>query len=544
MQGCYTPQSEANKFKYDQSNHETLHRFSAEDTSFHVMTLGTYEIPQACQRYCFSIYNSTLWAIQSFKCYCLDEEATLKDFKANSNTLASYTSCPASQIAFEDHFSYGFASLNFPPQFVENLPLRPHYCGSNEIGGGFRCGSRDQTDTTAAIYGFTNFQSEDISYSTLLKLPLTVFDVVVDVSASYTVGQFQTVPITFAYPFCHRPCLISENENECNCSSRPIWFRMSFGDGHIYSTYRESFAEHGYSFSHYFNKSGNFALTFSVRNSVFENVSEKKVIFTVIKPIESVELNATGTSLVLFGDALNFIIKPFVGEHFTCNINYGDGSPIKTNFYENIDSVEPLFYRYRELGLYKLTIACSVGSHVRSVMSWVVVQDVVIGLQSDTDSSISYNQVYQHRWSLLQGSHVCCKVFMGSHLLKETSSPPDLSNVENGKFFFDRNTNEGIALIPIPTNENYGTYAVTAACSNTLTVQPEVAVSYISFDTPVKDVVLTFSSGKSFYKVNEKISLSLSIASGTNFLTRWSFGKNSDQSDIIEFCNKAECKSR
>ena len=510
------------------------------------MTLGTYEIPKACQRYCNSIHKSTLWAIQSFECYCLNEEATLSDFMANSKTFSDYKSCPASQISFNDHLSYGFATLNFSPHFVKDLPLRPHYCGSDEIGGSFKCGSRDTTDTTAVIYGFTSFEYSDRSYFPLSELKLKIFDHIVGYPYVYTitVSTREIIEITILYSFCQLPCYLSDDGKECLCSNIPVWLGLTYTDGSSYETYQAAFVQSGLQFLHYFNNSGSFGLTLSAANNVYRKSTNVKVVFNVIDAVEYVEVESVKASPIVIGQTSEIKLTVFTGKNFVCNVNHGDRSPVKTYHYKTKSAIESLWYRYRQSGLYRLTVACSVGNHVRETFSWVVVQDVVLGLQTASDFAISYDQVYEHRWNLLKGSHVCCKVFMGNHRLEETSSPPDSTNLGEGKVFFDRDTNKGIAFIPIPNNEIEVTYAVTVACSNVVTERPEIAVTYVSFDTAVKDIVLTLSSGRSFYKLNEAISLLLSVASGSNFLTCWNFGANSGHNDVVEFCNKPECKSR
>ena len=539
LQGCIEPASDRNKFRIDDVQDTELHRYLSRNSHYLSNAIGSYNIPTACRRMCYSIQNSTLSVVSAHQCYCLSKEVRLSQFQTESTTLVDARQCAASNyIAQADNLQYGFQTLNFKQKSDEDLHLRSQYCGSIDSGGVFKCGTGDGNRTS--VYGFSDLEYESRSSAPMEDLTLTVFSEVVDQSISTkTIEIYQEIPFVVSYPFCKAPCFLSPNDEAiCNCSNSPIWFMIDFGDGSEYESYLFEFRKDGIEFAHYYNSIGTYQLVFQARSSQFK-LQSKKLSFQVDE-YEKVEIKSLTANASLVETEVEIEVSFYFGINFECFISYGDGTPVEKKVSQLPRFLHPFRHIYLEAGIYSLSVTCRNYEQSRSIGAKVVIQTGLAGLRAPVDSRISSKEVYEHQWDLLQGSHGICKVFIKNTSLIKQSSLPNPSDV--GSFFFDRDSNQGVALVSIPPNEKYGLYTVTVVCYNTLTATLPVAVTYLLFEAPVQDIELKFIDNK-VYKENEDIPLSLRVDSGSNFLIRWRWKSDKNgYEQANELCDNESCK--
>ena len=477
--------------------------------------------------------------VSSHQCHCLSKQIGLSQFQTESTTLVDARQCAASNyIVQPDKLQYGFQTLNFKQKSDEDLHLRSQYCGSIDSGGVFKCGTGD--GSLASVYGFSDLEYESRSFVPKDDMILTVFsEVVNETTLSRTVEVQQEIPVIVSYPFCKAPCFLSSIDKAiCNCSNYPIWFMIDFGDGSEYQSYMTEFQKNGIKFAHYYNSTGTYQLTFQARNS--SHLLQKIELFFQVD--ERVEIKSLTANVSLFETEAEIGVSFYYGQNFDCAVTYGDGTPSEKHTSLNMRSFNALRRTYRDPGVYDVNLTCSHFTITRSIGFTMTVQEALAGLVAENEAQISFDDVYEHRWYLIRGSDAKCKVFFGSTSLIERSSSPEASDVNS--FFFDRETNQGIALIAMPDEEQFGLFTVVVICYNGLSNSPLVAISYLSVDVPIESVRLNRFKEKEFYQVDEDIPLLLNVVGGSNFVMHWyTVNENEDLEGIVELCKEA-CLSR
>ena len=538
---------EASKFGFDRSKSISLHKY--DQTTAIVGSLGTYEIPSACRRYCYSAKKSSVSVVSNHKCYCLDESTELDQFVAGTQSFQSSRSCANSYELFTDNLQRGFSTLNLEPGYESDLSVHPHYCGSVEIGGVYKCGTGADINPLATIYGFTNFRIIDGTFFPLDEIALKINGQSVTAITGYssTIDFNEVINFFVEYPSCQKPCFLSEDGNTCICTSIPIGITLSFGDGTELHLYLTELDTSGLDIPYSYNQSGTFDFRFTARNNLYLARTDIEARFTVnvdsgaIKVVPAY-INSSATAL---GEDSNFKLTVFQGAEFDCRFNYGDDSPEGSHSYSTIDPFATVQHRFREAGSYSVTATCSNLEQSGDTSNNILVQEPIVGLLAPVEKSISYEDSYKHEWELIQGSHVTCKVYYGDHFVEERSTAPDPNNVGDGSFYFNDVTNKGIALLPVPSNENFGLYIVVVTCNNAVTTNVPVAITYLSFEIPIDAVQLSYLTDTPYSEESNLIPLSLAVSEGSNFFVSWVWNDIENHNiDQVEYCFEEDCKSR
>ena len=542
-QGCYVPNSESNKHGFNEANFISLHRYLTSSTDTNVNILGTYDIPSACRRFCYAVKKSTIFVIASHKCHCLNSDTELDDFVSNTQSLDDEMNCANTPTLFTNNLQFGFSTLSFVPKHEEDLPIRPNYCDSLDNHGIFKCGSNTENEIQAIAFGFTKYEIVSHVFTTLPTISLYVKnfqDQEIDETALN-----ETVKISVVYPFCSAPCFLSNDKNKCLCTNYPVWIKLTLGDQSEVETYVTSFDKTGLKFEHYYNETGSYTISLETRNALAGNRKVRRKALQVYEKPQQVIPQYIEAELSTPNQETHVTLAVLLGTEFSCSINYGDETLEETYHYNDVNKISTLKHRFRKPGLFTITADCSNLIRSESISSVALIQNIALGLQAPIDNVISHDDVYEHGWKLVQGSHATCKLFFGSRSIEEVSSAPDPNNIGEGSFYFDRDANQGNALIPIPDNEQHGIYSVVVVCYNALTQTLPFAISSLAFETPVDAVNLQYSASQPYFEENEGIELSLTVSSGSNFLIYWHWNDvEGGRDDVIEYCFKEECKSK
>ena len=543
-QGCYVPNSESNKHGFNEANFISLHRYLTSSTDASVNILGTYNIPSACRRFCYAVKKSTISVIASHKCHCLNSDTELDDFISNTQSLDDEMNCANTLTLFSNNLQFGFSTLNFASNHEEDLPIRPNYCDSLDNQGIFKCGSNKDNEIHARVFGFTDFVVADRSFFNFSEISMKIDNDVVGNNYIKSVAVYKIFKVSVVYPFCSSPCYLSDDGGLCLCNNFPLWIQVTFGDGSEFVSYQTSFESTGLQLEHFYNKTGDYTIEFiaRIKPGAFQT---KKATLRVFLEAEQVIPNYIEAELSTPNQETHVTLAVLLGTEFSCSINYGDETLVETYHYNDVNEISTLKHRFRKPGLFTITADCSNLIRSESISSVALIQNIALGLQAPIDNVISHDDVYEHGWKLVQGSHATCKLFFGSRSIEEVSSAPDPNNIGEGSFYFDRDANQGNALIPIPDNEQHGIYSVVVVCYNALTQTLPFAISSLAFETPVDAVNLQYSASQPYFEENEGIELSLTVSSGSNFLIYWHWNDvEGGRDDVIEYCFKEECKSK
>ena len=541
-QGCYSLISDPNG--YVQSNFIPLHK-NEDSYSAWLGALGTYDLPAACRRYCYNVFATLLVIITDYKCHCLAKTNSLSDVQ-NLQSFESPQTCANSEYLLSDNLQRGFSVLNPTPDYEEDLPIPAHYCGSIENGGVYKCGTTEASDDPyATVYGFTNFDFSDRTYQEFKNMNFKIFGVQGKYDSTRPVALHEPVEFTITIPFCPLPYYLSDDGTECLSHHIPIWILFTFGDGTEYETYLYSYKNTGMQLLHYYNETGEYEvkLTSRVGPVIYSGLVRRLV--RIYQEVDGFFPDYINVSHAVTGEETKAMPLVLQGTEFSCTVDYGDDTLQESYYYANIQEVDTLYHRYRKAGLYTITMECTNDLRSDIITGIAVVQDIAAAIQTTVDTAISYKDFYEHTWSLVQGTHVTCNVYYGDRLLAQSSTVPDSNNIGSGSFLFDDDTNEGIALLPVPNNKKFGLYTVVVTCHNIITTKIPVAISYLTFETPLDNIEFKYLNTDPYFEANEAISLSLSIGEGSNFFTYWHWPvAQNGVTDAIEYCHDEDCKSR
>jgi len=465
--------------------------------------------------------------VSAYQCHCLDEATKINNFITNTQSFENSQSCSNPYSLYSDDLQYGFSTLNIKPGYERDLSLPPHYCGSVESGGIYKCGTDDDINPLATAYGFTDFIITDQTYFPLNEVTLKIDGELVTTASDYskTIDFNQPILFTIEYPSCQKPCHLSQEGDICFCSSIPIAVRISYGDGNEIDFSLATIKMSGLNFSYSYNVSGAFDFHFKARNNLYSaktNIETKFTVNDASRAIKVVPAYIDSNATIWSEDSdIEFLL--FQGAEFDCSFDFGDESPLITHTYTSPGSSIELRNLFRETGSFSVSASCSNLMQFGEVSNVFVVQEPIVGLLAPNDESISSEDFYEHKWRLIQGSHATCKVYYDDRLIEESSSPPDPNNIGYGSFYFNDVTNEGIAVLPVPNNEQYGFYTIVVACYNAVTRTVPVSVTYLSFEIPVENVRLQYLAEAPYFEESKSIPLSLTIGDGSNFFIYWAW---------------------
>ena len=543
VQGCYSPISESIKHGFDLSKQIPLHNYDS-SSSVALGAVGTYDISAACRRYCYAQIRSLLFVIADYKCYCLSSSARLSDI-SNLQSFRNVQACANFNGFFSNNLQRGFSTINLVPGFESSLPIPAHFCGSIENDGVCKCGSTDNTNPLATLYGFEDFLFLDRSYKQHTGVNLLTYGKVELYNTTRPIVLLEIINFTITLNFCSQPFYLSENKTLCLSHHLPILIKLKFGDGTEYENYIYSFERSGLPLSHYYNKTGEYEVQLEVRISPKHSSGFQKRVIKVNEKVEKFIPLYLNVSRVALGADIEVTSTVLYGTHLTCTFDYGDNTLREKYYYPDSQAFKTLYHSYKRVGTYTVSMTCSNILSKDTITGQAIVQEVSAGLQVPVDTAISNQNYYEHKWNLLQGFNVVCKLFFGDRLVSKSSSNPNPNSIGSGSYYFNNETNEGVALLPAPDNENHGVFTVLVACVNPVTTILPVAITYLTFEEPIKNIRFQHLTTDPYFEENQPIPLSLTIGDGSNWLMRWHWNKVDDKDvDVIEFCNSDDCKSR
>ena len=483
--------------------------------------------------------------VAAYQCYCLDKDTELSSFVDTTQSLEDAELCTNSYNLFSNKFRFGFSSINLAPNANLGLSTPPHYCGPIDNGGLYKCGTINDTNPSATAYEFKAFNLTDQTFFPLEKLTLKINEENVTEACNIELPLFESINFTLQYTSCQKPCSLSEDGQLCFCWSFPISIKLDFGDGSVNEFYLTSLEKTGLNLTHYYNATGTFDFQFTARNNMYLPSTNIKVKFVIYREPTKVIPLYIESNVTVIGDNSEILLSVFQGEDFLCGMNYDDDTPEVHQHYANETSLTTIKHRFQNVGVFSVTANCSNLEQFGNSSAKMVIQEPVAGLIAPIEKSISFQDVYKHEWRVIQGSHVTCAVYLDNRQINVSLSAPDPNRVGLGSHFFNQNSNKGVALLPVPKNETHGLYAVVVACGNLVTNEIPVAVTYLSFEIPVKTVQFTNLTETPYFEENQAIPLSLTIQSASNFLIYWRFGDVANVDDeVVEYCHKKDCKSR
>ncbi|XP_078481048.1 uncharacterized protein LOC144742552 [Ciona intestinalis] len=499
-QGCYN-------FDNDLSNHNHLmvNLHYPTNHSANSNSIGSYSLPQACMAVCYEKFNSSVSALASWKCNCMN--SNFKTTELAGLTLLDKSDCSSSFfLAQNQQTSLGYSNLNFPLSSTKDLSYIPgEYCGATEWGGGYKCGINILGQQRSAVY----------ATSTNLTVYMQVFPASV---ISYVISPTNTPDIqqVVTYLITTLKCGNSKNPSSNCADDELLWFHISFGDGSELENFYFPDSLLASRFVHAYNTSGVKHITTTVKNMAKYDAVSKTSTIKVLPSIEKVELYSVELDLVQPGQLAVITTIGLSGTHMQCTWVYGDESPPETLSLEQLP-IPTTYHRYQEAGEFIVKVLCWNRLQSRSVQTLAVVHMLIHGLQSATDAVVEYGQPYLHTWRIIQGSHIDCLVFFGNKSLTEVTQDyfEDVQNSDEAMMYYNSDTKEGHARIPTqlyiqdPQNSDRcllpgeaTTYTLLVSCYNGVTDPPSIA-TYVTFEVPVSGFTLT--SEKQIAQVNEEI---------------------------------------
>nr|XP_018672665.1 uncharacterized protein LOC100182818 [Ciona intestinalis] len=540
-QGCYN-------FDNDLSNHNHLmvNLHNPTNHSANSNSIGSYSLPQACMAVCYEKFNSSVSALASWKCNCMDSNF-------NTTKLAAITSLDKSDcsssffLAQNQQMSLGYSSLNFPLSSTKDLSYIPgEYCGATEWGGGYKCGINILGQQRAAVYA----TSTHFAVYTQV-FPATAISYVMSPTNQPDIQQVVTYWITIL------KCENSKNPSSNCADDELLWFHISFGDGSELENFYYPDSLRASRFVHAYNTSGAKHVTTTVKNMAKYDAVSQTYTVKVLPSIEKVELYSVELDLVQPGQLAVITTIGLSGTHMQCTWVYGDESPPETLSLEQLP-IPTTYHRYQEAGEFIVSVRCWNRLQSRTVQTLAVVHMLIHGLQSATDAVVEYGQPYLHTWRIIQGSHIDCLVFFGNKSLTEVTQDyfEDVQNFDEAMMYYNSDTKVGHARIPTqlyiqdPQNSDRcllpgeaTTYTLLVSCYNGVTDPSPSIATYVTFEVPVSGFTLT--SEKQIAQVNEEICVNVNISSGSNIILSWNFGNPlHPEYDVVEYCGEDECRAR
>jgi len=505
---------------------------------------GAHDIPQSCRRLCFSSHGLDVAGVVERHCYCFNKSVKIETFSPMSNSLAC-----TNGIVFDTNTPMlaGYSELTYSTGYSSSVPS---YCAPLEIGGMYKCGAENNVRRAAAIY-FMNWKH----WSPVSQSPLSKLSVIIEKDVDVDILDVITMKVDFI-ECCESKPYDVRGTSSCKCYG-PIRLAIDLGDGSVYEAMLSVDAMSTFALVHFYEDPGVFKIKAEAANSPSSPPVTWSSKVTVEDPVEP----------IILGNILQEATSPraltpiraiaLSGSKMLCTWNYGDDS-LEDEIYVDELPIPVTYHRYQRNGFFTVTLVCRNRMGERTLTNLATVQTPATGLVVVREVVVELGKKFSYEWSVT-GSHVDCIVFFGNLSLPNGNVVTDIVDEDQSYFIFNQSLNRGRAVI---TTDLYApglnasndscvraglaaTYPVVLTCYNSVTSLPPSAVTFVSFEEPIKGMSLVVSENKVFLNRNENFCLKLEILGGSNVIIEWNLDdENHPEKDVVESCGQDGCYHR